>query len=201
MAEMSEVQMATAKSPADENQGHIGAKLREFRRSRGLTLKQLAVLARTSVGHLSQLERDMASPSVKTLYAISRALGLTIGQFFDQDQEDESEIQYVVRKSARRHIRFSGGIDDYRLTTDALKQLSLLYSTFGPGAVLAEPYTHEGEEAGYVVTGMLELFLGNSRLLLEGGDSFSFPSIVPHKYRNAGATELIIIWAITPPTY
>lgn len=198
---MSEEQISRAESPSGDQQGHIGAKLREFRQSRGLTLKQLATLAGTSVGHLSQLERDMASPSVKTLYAISRALGLTIGLFFDHGEKGAKEVEYVVRKSARRHIRFSGGIDDYQLTTDAVKQLSLLYSTFRPGAVLAEPYTHEGEEAGYVVSGKVELHLGEARILLEDGDSFSFPSVVPHKYRNAGDTEVIIIWAMTPPTY
>ena len=198
---MSEAQTSRAEIPAGDPQGLVGAKLREFRQSRGLTLKQLATLAGTSVGHLSQLERDMGSPSVKTLYAISRALGVTIGQFFDHGEEGARGAQYVVRKSGRRHIRFAEGIDDYRLTSEAVSQLALLYSTFTPGATLSEPYTHEGEEAGYVVSGQLELYLEDAKIVLEAGDSFSFPSQVPHRYRNPGSIETVIIWAMTPPSY
>lgn len=201
MRKMPKMRKSPTSSLPLEDGGLIGAKLREFRRLRKLTLKQLAERAGTSTGHLSQLERDMASPSLKTLYAISRSLGVTISEFFDRGQEGIPQSQYVVRKSKRRHIRFSEGIDDYRLTSDSVNKLDLLYSTFNPGATLDEPYTHQGEEAGYVVQGKLELFIMNNAVVLEPGDSFSFPSEVPHRYRNPGDTETVVIWAMTPRTY
>lgn len=181
--------------------GLIGAKLRALRQSRGMTLKDLAERTGTSTGHLSQLERDMASPSVKTLYVISRALGVTISEFFDIGEGNAADSPYIIRKNRRRHIQFSDGIDDYRLTCDAIKHIGLLYSTFQPGASIEAAYTHEGEEAGYVVSGQLELYLAENRTVLEAGDSFSFPSLIPHRYGNPGIAEAVVIWAMTPPTY
>ncbi len=184
-----------------ENEGLIGAKLKSLRQSRGLTLKELAVLAETSVGHLSQLERDKASPSVRTLYDISRALGLTISKFFENGETAVDSNPYVLRKYQRRHIRFSEGIDDYRLTSEAVTKLGLLYSTFKPGASVTEFYSHEGEEAGYVIFGRLELEVGDFKGILEAGDSFSFPSQASHRYRNPGDADTAVIWTMTPPTY
>jgi transcriptional regulator with XRE-family HTH domain len=192
---------AQVRASDSTHEGLVGPKLRELRQAQGLTLKELAARTGTSIGHLSQLERDMASPSVKTLYAISRALGVTIARFFDNGSEPTPHTKYIVRKSQRRHIRFSEGIDDYRLTCEEVNKLDLLYSTFAPKASLSEPYTHEGEEAGYVVSGSLELYLGEVKSILEAGDSFSFPSQIPHWYRNPGDVETVVIWAMTPPTY
>lgn len=198
---MSETKKSNIESQFVDQDGVVGGTLKKFRHRRGMTLKELAALSGTSVGHLSQLERDICSPSVKTLYAISRALGVTIGQFFDQSGEGANEARYVVRKGDRHHIRFSEGIDDYQLTSDTVKQLSLLYSTLAPGTTLVDPYTHEGEEAGFVISGQLELFLDDTKMLLEAGDSFSFPSLLPHRYGNPGQIETVVIWAATPPSY
>ncbi|MEM1302435.1 MAG: cupin domain-containing protein, partial [Pseudomonadota bacterium] len=65
----------------------------------------------------------------------------------------------------------------------------------------AEPYTHKGEEAGIVLQGELELQIGDQVFLLKSGDSFGFPSAIPHRYGNPGDVETIVIWAVTPPTY
>jgi quercetin dioxygenase-like cupin family protein len=66
---------------------------------------------------------------------------------------------------------------------------------------LEESYTHDGEEAGYIISGQLELQIDDMKFVLEAGDSFSFPSQVPHRYRNPGNIETGVIWAMTPPTY
>ena len=181
--------------------GFIGAKLRSLRRARGMTLKELAALTESSIGHLSQLERDMASPSVRMLYVISRALGVTISGFFDNGEALLEENPYVLRRVQRRHIGFLEGIDDYRLTSETVTKLGLLYSTFKPRASITEFYSHEGEEAGYVVTGQFEIEISNFKATLTAGDSFSFPSRVPHRYRNPGDIETAVVWAMTPPTY
>jgi len=197
-----EMQPSRLLSTSDtDHEGLVGPKLRELRQSQGLTLKELGARTGISIGHLSELERDMASPSVKTLHAISRALGVTILRFFDTGAELKPDNRYVVRKSRRRHIRFADGIDDYQLTCPEVSKLGLLYSTFKPKSSVADPYTHEGEEAGYIVSGTMELYLGDEKCVLEAGDSFSFPSQIPHRYSNPGDIETVVIWAMTPPTY
>jgi len=191
-----------AERPAAADDGLIGDKLRALRQRQNKTLKAVSAATGISMGHLSQLERDRVSPSIKTLHDLSRALGVNISWFF-LPQEPEARVeQYVVRQQQRRHISFADGIDDYQLNSQSVRHLGLLYSTFAPGSSSGDsPYTHDGEEAGYVVSGRLELWIDGAATTLAAGDSFSFPSSSPHRYRNPGRTETVVIWAMTPPTY
>lgn len=186
--------------PGDD--GLIGAKLRNLRQRQHRTLKDVSAATGISVGHLSQLERDLVSPSIKTLHDISRALGVNISWFFQPIEAAQRVEQYVVRADARRHISFADGIDDFQLNSPAVRHLGLLYSTFEPQSSSGDtPYTHEGEEAGLVLAGELELWIDDAATLLKEGDSFSFPSSHPHRYRNPGAAVTVVLWAMTPPSY
>ena len=188
--------------PEASDTGLIGAKLRGLRQRQTRTLAEVSAITGISVGHLSQLERDLVSPSIKTLHDISRALGVNISWFFTPEVPLDHASQYIVRRDARRHISFAEGIDDYQLNSLAVRQIGLLYSTFAPGSSSGEsPYAHEGEEAGLVVAGKLELWIDGVSLHLDTGDSFSFPSNRPHRYRNPGRAHTVVVWAMTPPTY
>lgn len=192
----------TSAPPAADDDGLIGAKLRGLRQRLGRTLADVSAVTGVSVGHLSQLERDLVSPSIKTLHDISRALEVNISWFFTPEGPADRAGQYVVRRDARRHISFAEGIDDYQLNSLAVRQMGLLYSTFAPGASSGEsPYAHEGEEAGLVVAGKFELWIDGLSILLDTGDSFSFPSSRPHRYRNPGRGKTVVVWAMTPATY
>ncbi|MCC7121153.1 MAG: cupin domain-containing protein [Gammaproteobacteria bacterium] len=182
--------------------GLIGGKLRALRLRQNKTLQAVSATTGISVGHLSQLERDLVSPSIKTLHDLSRALGVNISWFFLPQEPGARVEQYIVRRDQRRHISYADGIDDYQLNSQAVRHLGLLYSTFAPGASSGDsPYTHEGEEAGYVVCGQLELWIDGASTVLSAGDSFSFPSTSPHRYCNPGRAEAVVLWAMTPPTY
>ena len=193
---------APANGSAAADDGLIGGRLRQLRQQQGRTLAAVSALTGISVGHLSQLERDLVSPSVKTLHDLSRALGVNISWFFTPEAPRDRVEQYIVRQSARRHISFADGIDDFQLNSPAVRGIGLLWSTFAPGATSGEsPYTHEGEEAGLVVSGRLELWIDGAEVRLEAGDSFSFPSTLPHRYRNPGRSGAVVVWAMTPPSY
>lgn len=184
------------------NGGLVGAKLRALRKRRGMTLQAVSCAAGVSVGHLSQLERDITSPAVKTLHDISVALGVGISWFFEEAEDESVDSKYVVRQSERRRIHFADGIDDYQLNSRSVTQLGLLYCVFEPGASSGrEAYTHAGEEAGYVVSGTLDLWIDEEQTTLRPGDSFSFPSECRHRYANPGTEPAVVIWAMTPPSY
>ena len=188
--------------PGARDDGLIGAKLRALRQRQDKTLHTVSLATGISVGHLSQLERDLVSPSIKTLHDLSRALGVNISWFFLPQDPGVRVEQYIVRKAQRRHISYADGIDDYQLNSQAVRHIGLLYSTFAPGASSGpSPYTHEGEEAGYVVSGQLELWIDGVATTLAAGDSFSFPSSSPHRYCNPGRVDTVVIWSMTPPTY
>ena len=155
-----------------------------------------------SVGYLSLLERDRATPSIKALHAVSRALGVTISWFFEANDVPEEERDLVVRRARRRRLDYSAGVVDELLSPNLTGALELLSCRFPPGASSGEePYSHSGEEAGVVIRGRLELWVDGRTVTLEAGDSFGFKSELPHRYRNPGPDETEVIWAITPPSY
>jgi transcriptional regulator with XRE-family HTH domain len=180
----------------------LGREIRGLRKARGYTLAEVSRATRLSVGYLSLLERDLATPSINALHAISRAFGVTISWFFEAGATPETERDIVVRRAHRRRLDFTAGIVDELLSPSLDSSLELLSCRFAPGATSGESaYTHNGEEAGVVVRGRLELWVDGNLFVLEAGDSFGFASSRPHRYRNPGPDETEVVWAITPPTY
>jgi transcriptional regulator with XRE-family HTH domain len=181
----------------------MGQEIRSLRKVRGMSLQELGRLAGKSVGHLSQIERGLSHPSISALQAISHALGVQIGWFFPQGEAgDPSDRGVVVRSSTRRRLSFESGVTDLLLSPNLSGALELLLSEFSPGASNGDvPYTHAGEEAGLVLTGTLELWVGDDHFLLDAGDSFSFRSTKPHRYLNPGNEITRVVWAVTPPSY
>lgn len=180
----------------------LGTRIRGLRKARGLTLTALAQASELTAGYLSQLERNLAYPSIPALFNIARSLGVTIQWFFASETvaavEDEG---YVVRKGNRQSIHYEDGIVDQLLTPLPNHQLEMLQSSFPPGTYSQQNYSHEGEEAGYVLSGQFELWVSERHFLLQSGDSFSFASREPHRYGNPGKVETVVIWVITPPTF
>lgn len=180
----------------------LGQRIRALRRAKGTTLAELAERAGLSIGHLSQVERGLSTPTIRQLQAISTGLGVRIGWFFRAEPGGVQDAG-VVRAAERRQLRYDGlGMTDQLLTPSLDGRLELLLSTLEPGATSGEePYSHEGEEAGLVLEGTLELWIEDERHLLQAGDSFAFASTRPHRYRNPGSTTTRVVWAITPPSY
>ena len=187
----------------DDPQGNVGAEIRRLRKLRKLTLEALGQATGLSVGYLSQVERNKSSPTVKALFDISHALGVTINWFFHEGPMNErDEDRFVVRGNRRRSIRYDTGIVDELLNTKAVKSFEFLMSSFPPGCDFEEaPYSHEGEECGVVIEGRLQIQIDSVEYELRAGDSFSFPSTLKHRYSNPGDEETRVIWCTSPPTY
>jgi transcriptional regulator with XRE-family HTH domain len=180
----------------------LGERIRGLRKRQGLTLAELAKRSQLSVGYISQLERDLSRPSVDTLLKIGRCLGVNIQWFFStRTGASEADAGYVVRKESRQSIHYDDGIYDQLLTPSPSGQIEMVRSRFPPGAYNRTSYTHQGEEAGYVLTGKFELWVGERHYLLCEGDTFRFSSNEPHRYGNPGQTDAVVLWIITPPTY
>ena len=195
--------------PGDERHplGTLGAEIRALRKTQNMTLEQLAEACGLSSGFLSLVERDRKRPSLATLQRISAAFGVEIGWFFrPYSSDDPVERAYVVRKDYRRRIDYSRlagteylGEIDYLLSPTIEGALALTMMTFRPGGHSGDDaLTHEGEEAGYILSGQLTLEIEGQTLVLEPGDSFGFPGSLPHRYVNDGTEELRIILANTP---
>lgn len=188
----------------------IGRSVRQYRKRHGLNLEQVSASTGLSVSMISKIERGLTSPSVRSLYALSNALQIPVGALFN-DQEDvgpdgghqSGEEEMVVRANARRKLDFGEKrLVKELLTPQPIGQLELLMIILAPGGSTGEGvFSHDGEEGGVVLTGMLELWVEEKKLLLRPGDSFTFASRRPHRFRNAADVETRVLWINTPPIY
>ena len=194
---------AEAAKPGGATASHfLGTRIRGLRKRRGMTLAALADMSELTAGYISQLERNLAYPSIPALFNIARSLGVTIQWFFASEANTASEDSgYVVRKNSRMSVHYEDGIVDHLLTPQPNRQLEMLHSRFPPGTYSQQSYSHEGEEAGYVLSGSFELWVSDRHFQLNEGDSFSFSSQEPHRYGNPGEIDAVVVWVITPPTF
>ena len=175
----------------------IGEKIRRLRLKYGLTQKELADRAELSKGFISQLERDLTSPSIVTLTDILECLGTTPGEFFSEKSEEK-----IVFTTEEMFEKVEKDEKVLWLIPNAQKnELEPILLTLAPGASTAEDDPHHGEEFGYVLAGTAELVLGNRRYKLKKGCSFYYKPSVPHFIVNRGKNELKLIWISTPPSF
>lgn len=183
--------------------GWVGREIKSLRKAKNLSLQQVAATCGKSIGFLSQVERGLSTPSISDLHQIAEALDVQISWFFPQGGAAEpSDGGVVVRKARRRRLAFASGISDFLLSPNLDGPLELLWSVMEPGSDSGhDSYEHEGHEAGVVLRGSLELWVGEQYFKLEEGDSFSFASRTPHRYCNSGETQTELVWVVTPPSY
>ena len=192
---------ATALQMREAPDAGVGRDIRALRRSRGLTLAELALRLGRSVGFLSQVERGLSAPTIEDLRALAAAFGVPVSWFFGTPGGDPAEAAHVVRAANRRALGTEeGGIVEELLSPDLGGSFEMFRSQFAVGAAMAEPVHRETEEAGYVVAGAFEIEINGTPHLLAAGDSFRFENL-PYRWRNAGDVPCIVIWTVAPPIY
>lgn len=176
-----------------------GARLRQIRLMRKLSLAELANKSNMSVGMLSHIERGQVTPSLNTVHRLRKALDLPLSDLLlGIDSNTTEETSLVVRKSHRLRVNIgeSGLIRELLspIRTSRLEMLMLVLSpnyTSGPN-----PWSRDGEKAGVVIEGRFSLKVGDQTLVLEAGDSFQFDGNVPHSLANLSDKETRVLWII-----
>jgi quercetin dioxygenase-like cupin family protein/DNA-binding XRE family transcriptional regulator len=198
---------SAGKSPASSYTtpgNSLGVRLKHARMVRQLTLKALAEQAGCSESLLSKVEGGHATPSLATLHRLALALSTNIAALVSGPDINTSPVQ---RANARPSVSFPtarnrGSIMLERVVVPAPGQLLQGdIHVIEPHTSSDEQISHAGEELGYVIEGELELTLADERYVLQAGDSFYFPSGVPHSYRNPGKMVTRVLWINTPPTF
>lgn len=177
----------------------IGTKIKQLRLMNGLTQEELADRAELSKGFISQLERDLTSPSITTLTDILECLGTNLKEFFN----DSSEEKVVFSQDDMfEKIDKDNGRDILWLVPNAQKNtLEPIMMTLEVGASSQVHSAHSGEEFGYILSGSATLFLGTRKFKLKKGSSFYYEANVNHHITNTGKTPVKILWVSTPPTF
>ena len=192
---------AAGAAPEPARASGVGADLRALRKARRLTLAELARKVGRSVGWLSQVERDLAEPTISDLRRLADALEQPMSLFFGPDPAPESERGYVVRWNARRRLGTAEeGLTEQLLSPDLSGSFEIVRSVFDAGAERREFVTRPTEEAGYLVAGELELWIGARHFHLRPGDSFRCAR-EPFRWRNPGTEPAVAVWVIAPPVY
>ncbi|MBM6929933.1 helix-turn-helix transcriptional regulator [[Clostridium] spiroforme] len=176
---------------------NIGAKIKRLRLTNGLTLEELANRSELTKGFLSQLERDLTSPSVATLEDILEALGTNLKEFF-AEEEDE---QIVFGKNDF----FINEQEDYKISyiiPNAQKnEMEPILIELKKDKKSMELDPHDGEEFGYVVQGKVTLVNGDDAFELKKGETFYLRGNLPHHLENHHDTVAKIVWVSTPPIF
>jgi transcriptional regulator with XRE-family HTH domain len=197
MLQPSEVAVEGVAVPADLQ---LGSRIRALRQGRRMTLRALSARAGVTESFLSQVEREVTSPSIASVQRIAHALDLSIAQLF----AEEPSAGRVVRREARRRVTTPGlkAVDEF-LTTNMAGKLQVIMSTIQPGGGTGEePYTHDSdEEVVIVLEGVLDLWVGDEHYALREGDAIAFQPRLPHWNVNEGTEPAIVLFCVTPPSF
>lgn len=175
----------------------IGSKLKELRVLKGLTQEELADRAELSKGFISQLERDLTSPSIATLMDILQCLGTTIGEFFTESPDEQivfSKNDYFEKIDGDLHSTIKWIIPNAQKN-----MMEPILLTMEAGGSTYPDNPHEGEEFGYVLSGSISIHLGSKTYKAKKGESFYFAADKKHYLTSKSGAALI--WVSSPPSF
>jgi len=185
-----------------------GSEIRELRKARGLSLKQLSELTDISVSYLSVIERDAGNPSHEMFQLIANALDVDMGWFFAPRRgAGPEERACIVRAGSRRNLNTlygssaqELGYSDSLLSSTIGGRFCMGMAVYAPGAErpVTPMHRHDGEEHGVIIKGELEMTLGEEVITLYEGDSYSFDARRRHRGRNKTDRETVLVWAVSP---
>ncbi len=177
----------------------IGKKIRELRVQIGLTQEELADRAELSKGFISQVERNLTSPSIATLTDILQCLGTDLEGFF----RDTSEAQIVFgREDYFEKVEEDLGCTIEWIIPNAQKnEMEPILVEIRPGEDSQLMQPHEGEEFGYVLNGRVILVNGKEEYPIKKGGTFYIKGDYEHFLKNTGSHSAQVLWICTPPVF
>lgn len=186
-------------SPSLVEKHSLGAKLRRLRTEKGISLRALAQATGLTPSFLSQIERDLAEPSITSLRRIAEALGVPLFLLF----LNSGSYSPVVRKNSRRMIRLPGSRLTYQLLVPDLNRMmeAIITSVEAGGRTSEVPISHEGEEWTMVLKGCMSIQVADETYLLYEGDCIYYHASLPHLIANGGEEELVVLSVMTPARF
>jgi transcriptional regulator with XRE-family HTH domain/KaiC/GvpD/RAD55 family RecA-like ATPase len=183
---------------------NLGDKIRTLRKKLGMTQKELAEQVGLTPSFISQLEKNLISPSLDSLLKLSEKLN-TQPIYFLMDAESGPLQKMVIKPSERQdiHLQEIKGTDVklQLLVSDVLnRRMEPYLLTMKESAVInGHFYSHKGDEFAYVIEGELEVEIQDEKQLLRQGDSLYIGSTFPSKWVNIGKGDAVLLWVLSPP--
>ena len=177
----------------------IGAKVKELRVQKGLTQEELADRTELSKGFISQLERDLTSPSIATLMDILQALGTDLKDFFNE--EPEEQIVFKESDYFEKLDEEYGNKTEWIIPNAQKNIMEPIRLTLAPGGSTYPDNPHEGEEFGYILSGSITIHIGKKSYRAKKGESFYFTPKSTHYISASKKTGASLIWVSSPPSF
>jgi transcriptional regulator with XRE-family HTH domain len=179
----------------------LGKRLAAVRKSKGISQRELAKRAGVTNSTISLIEQDRVSPSVSSLKKVLDGFPMTMAEFFTLGVDEDRRAVFFP---AGEQPNVGQGPVEYYLVGAGLpdRKISVLREVYGVGADTGEEMIlHDGEEGGVVISGEIELTIGSKVSVLGPGDGYYFDCRKPHRFRNVGDAEVVIVSANNPPTF
>ncbi|MDO4942431.1 MAG: cupin domain-containing protein [Lachnospiraceae bacterium] len=175
----------------------IGHKIKELRILNGLTQSELADRSELTKGFISQVERDLTSPSIATLTDILQALGTSLSEFF-QEQEPEQIVFHKTEYFEKIDSEYKNKIE-WIIPNAQKNEMEPIRLTLEPGGATVPDNPHEGEEFGYVLSGTITITLGKQKFRAKKGEAFYYiPDKTHYLSSRSGA---VVLWVSSPPSF
>lgn len=178
----------------------IGKKIRALRLENDLTQDELASRLELTKGYISQLENNLTSPSIQTLFSILEVLGTDIREFFGAEKIDEivtyRKDDYYEKENEQLKNKIT-----WLITNSQKYQMEPIVLTIEPNGQSFIDDPHQGEEFGYVLEGQITLVLNKKRYILRKGESFYYIANQEHYIINNGDRVAKVLWVSTPPMF
>jgi transcriptional regulator with XRE-family HTH domain len=197
MSDQAEIE-TTPETDRDEG---LGRKLRLRRTIKRLSLQYVAERADISVGLLSQIERGLTTPSLRSLRQICAALDMPVGWLFDVPTAEQEDA--VVRVNARRTLDLGPkSMRKQLMSPDTVTDIQMMRIEIKPGGASGEATRNaSGAKCGVVVSGALALELDGIVHVVGPGDSFAFDATRLHRYWCEGQETVDLLWVVAPAVY
>jgi len=180
----------------------VGARLRAVRKMRGFSQRELAKRVGVTNSTISLIEQNRVSPSVGSLKKVLDGIPMALADFFTLEIESD-ELERFVYKVEEQPNLGNEGVQYFMIGSGRPdRQMCIMREIMAPGSDTGEEMLcHDGEEGGVVIQGALELTVGDRVEVLGPGEGYYFESSRPHRFRNVGDDELVIVSANTPPSF
>lgn len=189
---------------------NIGRRLKAVRMAKGMSQRELARKSGVTNGMISQIEGNSTSPSVSLLKRILDAIPMSMSEFFSDEPNPTKQVFFRAQELRELNphafiAKNKGDMNNLSLRQvghDRTSAIQMLYERYAPGSHTgADLYSHNGEEAGIVISGTIEVTVGDQTATLGPGDAYLFESRTPHRFHNAGDEECVVVSACTPPSF
>ena len=182
---MNQIGPSKSKSPL------LGGLIRQRRKKLSMTMQDLATTAGVSVGYVSQIDRDMAVPSLGTLAQIADALSVEV-EYFVKSQKPTDAISWA---EGRQQFFMGGSSVRYEAVTNQYPSSEISSFILNvPAGYASETVSHEGEKIIFVLEGMIHQVLDGQTFEMRSGDCLHFDGATPHSWSNPTDHEARVLW-------